>query len=200
MTVSEVSVRSFSIRLESRSAITEFVEKHHYSHSINGCIADYCFAMYRGGEMIGAMFYGRMAMANQWVRFGTQEADVIELRRLVCVDDTPKNAESHFIGWTLRWLKRNTKIKTVVSYADLEYGHTGVIYKASNFDCLGKQSGARVIVFDGKRYHDKAIRTKYNGVLKPFALRIKQALESGEARYIKTAGKICYSYQLRDRK
>lgn len=54
-----------------------------------------------------------------------------------------------------------------------------------------------MILFNGKRYHDKAIRTKYNGELKPFAVRIKVALETGEAVYATTAGKFCYTFALR---
>lgn len=77
----------------------------------------------------------------------------------------------------MRWLKNNTKIKIVVSYADAEFGHSGIIYKASNFEFNGKRPGARVILFDGKRYHDKCIRTKYKGELNPFAKKVKDALE-----------------------
>jgi hypothetical protein len=50
----------------------------------------------------------------------------------------------------------------------------------------------------GKKYHDKTIRTKYNGVLKPFAIKVKTALETGEAVYKKTAGKHTVVYKLRD--
>jgi hypothetical protein len=122
---------------------------------------------------------------------------VIELRRLCCVDKTPKNTESFFIGAMLRWLKKHTKLKTVVSYADMEQNHFGTIYKASNFVCLGEQSGAKVIVWNGKKYHDKSVRTKYNGELKPFALEIKRAIDDGEAVYQSTAGKVAYIYKLK---
>ena len=192
-----MSVTQFELRCVQRKDITAFIEAHHYSGSINGCIADYCFSLHDGDRMIGAMFYGRMAMAGQWKRFAGQELDVIELRRLCCIDDTPKNTESFFIGATLRWLKRNTPHRIVVSYADAEYGHTGTMYRASNFTLEGKRAGARVILFNGKRYHDKAIRTKYKGELKPFAVRIKAALEAGEAVYATTAGKFCYTFALR---
>lgn len=179
-----------------RKDITDFIEQNHYSQSINGCIADYCFRLDWQGNMIGAMFYGRMAMHNQWKRFSTTPECIIELRRLCCINDTPKNTESYFIGNTLRWLKKNTPIDRVVSYADAEYGHSGTIYKASNFKYLGLQAGARVIYWHGKKYHDKTIRTKYNGVLKPFALKIKEALVSGDAHYQKTAGKHCFIFDL----
>lgn len=192
-----MSVRSFTVELTDRKSISKFIEENHYSGSINGCISDYCFALYDGSKMIGAMFYGRMAMAGQWRRFSEKESDVTELRRLCCVDDTPKNTESYFIGKTLKYLKRNTDIKVVVSYADAEYGHSGVIYKASNFLMEGFRKVARVIWFDGKKYHDKTIRTKYKGELKPFAKRVKEALEKGDAVYKMTAGKYCYTYKLR---
>lgn len=159
-------------------------------------MTDYCFKLCSEADTIGALFYGKMAMANQWKRFGKSEEDVIELRRLCCVDKTPKNTESYFVGRTLRWLKQNTSIKTVVSYADAEYGHQGTIYKASNFTYEGFRKGAKVIVLGNKKYHDKAIRTKYKGKLKPFAQRLKDSLASGEAHYAETAGKHCYVFKL----
>lgn len=182
----------------SRADVTKFIEQWHYSGSINGCIADYCYALFdAGGMMKGAMFFGRMAMANQWKRFADSEDQVIELRRLCCVDDTPRNAESFFIGKSLRLLKRDWKGNIVVSYSDKEYGHSGVIYKASNFEMVREIKGAKVIIHGAKRYHDKAIRTKYKGVLKPFAVRLIEALDKGEAHYKTTKGKYTYVYNLR---
>lgn len=181
-----------------RADIRDFIEAYHYSKSINGCISDYCFALYSAeGFMIGAMFYGRMAMANQWCKYGDNAADVIELRRLVLVDDTLCNAESYFIGASLKLLASAWNPNgVVVSYADSEHGHSGVVYKASNFCYRGSIPGARVIVHNGKRYHDKTIRTKYKGELKPFAKRVKDALESGEAYYKCCAVKHVYVYFL----
>ena len=70
------------------------------------------------------------------------------------------------------------------------------MYKASNFILEGKTAAGKVIFYQGKKYHDKAIRTKYKGKLKPFAEKIKKALEDGEANYKKTAGKNIYVYFL----
>lgn len=187
------------VRVE-RSDIGDFIETWHYSKNINGCIADYCYALYDDGVVKGAMFFGKMAMANQWKRFSDTPDDVIELRRLCCIDDTPKNTESYFLGKALRLLKKDWGGRIVVSYADKEYGHSGTIYKASNFNMVGEIKGARVIIYNGKQYHDKTIRTKYKGVIKPYAKKIKYALESGEAFYKKTAGKYTYTYILNRRK
>lgn len=180
-----------------RSEIKDFIEENHYSKSINGCMSSYCFKLMYDGVMIGAAFFGGLAMANQWKRFSETADDVIELRRLCCVDDTPKNTESYFIGAMLRWLKKHTSIRVVVSYADQEHNHVGTIYKASNFEYWGKQKGAKVIDYGDKVYHDKAIRTKYKGELKPFAKRLKEAVDAGIATYRDTAGKHTFVYYLK---
>lgn len=192
-----MSVKNFIVKLVDRKEISNFIEANHYSGSINGCISDYCFGLYDNDVLIGAAFFGRMAMAGQYRRFSDNEKDVIELRRLCCIDDTPRNTESYFIGQMIKWLKKNTELKVIVSYADAEYNHSGTIYKASNFIYEGFRKGAKVIFWNGKRYHDKAIRTKYKGVLKPFAIRLKTALEAGEAYYTTTKGKHCFVYFLK---
>ena len=170
-------VRKFKVSLCSRDEIRDFVETWHYSKSINGVISDYCFKLQdEQDNLIGGMIYGRLAMASCWKKYVSKEEDVSELRRLCCIDDTPRNTESYFIGSTLRWLKKNTDILKIVSYADKNFGHEGIIYKASNFTKIGETSKGRVIIYNNKRYHDKCIRTKYNGKLKPFAEKIKSSI------------------------
>ena len=191
-------VRNFWVKRVPRSDVSGFIERWHYSGTINGCIADYCYALFHEHTMIGAMFYGRMAMANQYRRFCADPARVIELRRLCCIDDTPKNTESFFIGKTLRLLRADWRDDgIVVSYADREHGHSGTIYRAANFTELAPIKGAKVIIYQGRVYHDKSIRTKYKGELKPFAQRIKAALDAGDAYYHQTAGKNTFIYNLR---
>jgi hypothetical protein len=192
------SVRDYQVLLCDRKEIVGFVEHWHYSKNVNGLTTDYCFKLLDAdGNMIGAMIYGKIAMANVWKKYAQQESELIELKRLCCIDNTPKNTESFFIGHTLRWLKKNTGIKTVISYADMTYSHEGTIYKASNFVYCGMTAKGKVIMYNGKRYHDKTIRTKYKGELKPFAVEIKKALETGDAKYVDTLGKHIYLYGLR---
>ena len=193
-------VREYRVELCERAEIKDFIEHWHYSKSINGLMSDYCFKLMDGDRLIGGMIYGRFAMANVWKKYSDRPEDVIELRRLCCIDDTPKNTESYFIGATLRYLKKHTDIQTVISYADPEYGHEGIIYQASNFELVGETSKGRVIIWNGKKYHDKAIRTKYKGELKPFARRLVEALDRGEAYYKNTVGKHVYKYDLKNRR
>lgn len=146
--------------------------------------------------MIGAALFGSLGMANNWKKFAESEKDVVELRRLCCIDNTMKNTESFFISRCLRWLKQNTEIKIVVSYADENHNHKGVIYQAANFKYLGTTKPSKRILYQGKLYHDKTIRTKYKGELKPFAKKIKEALSLGTACYVDSKFKHIYVYEI----
>lgn len=199
---SSKEVRKFRVQACLLAEIKTFVETWHYSKNINGVNANYCFSLHDGDQLIGAMIYGRLGMANAWKKYGRTSEEVIELRRLCCIDDTPKNTESYFIGASLRYLTKHTKIKTIVSYADTYHGHIGTIYKASNFRHVGMTGTTRVIRLGDRQFHDKTIRTYYtnkNGIrtLKPFATKIKKALEDGTAEYETRPPKHIYVYELR---
>jgi len=190
-------VKEYKVVLCPRKEIVDFIEYWHYSHNVNGLTTDYCFKLLdASGQLIGGMIFGKIAMANVWKKYAEAEMDLIELKRLACIDDSPKNTESFFIGGALRYLLKNTGIKTCISYADMTYNHSGGIYKASNFKHVGITNPGRVIIYKGKRYHDKTIRTKYKGEIKPFAKEIDTALMLGDAEYVKTQGKHTYLYDL----
>lgn len=192
-----MSVKNYKVHLVERKVVRDFIETWHYSKNINGLKSTFSFGLYDGDELIGAMMYGKPAMNNQSQKYNKENPDkVLELRRLCCIDDTPKNTESYFIGKTLKWLRKNTDYQTIISYSDLSFGHEGTIYKATNFKLVGVSPPGKIIMYNGKRYHDKTIRTKYKGKLKPFAQRVKDALENGEAYYEKTKGKNIYVYEL----
>ena len=198
MSVTEYTVTPITIQ-----EATPFVENWHYSKNTNGLATRYCFGLFRGSEMTGCMIYAYLGMARGWKKYGEVETDVVELRRLCCIDDTPKNTESYFIAKTIKWLKAETDCKVVVSYADTMQGHVGTIYHASNFYHLGMTAKGRSIKIKGndRLYHEKTIRTYYQPVngerrLKPYAQKIKEQLENGEAEYVHSKGKHIFVYPL----
>ena len=177
-----MKVTDFTVELVQRNAVVSFIEKHHYSHNVNGIQSYYHFGLYRDGkfglpEMIGAMMYAMPSMPHTSKKYNPINPDkCFELRRLVCIDDTPKNTESYFIGQTFKWLKKNTDIEVIVSFADEEEGHTGVIYKATNFNYLGTTSPGRVLMVDGKKYHSRSL----NQDKRPYGRELKRRFESGD--------------------
>lgn len=190
-------LKEYKVLVCSIKDIRPFVEYWHYSKNVNGLTYDYCFKLLdKKQNLIGAIIYGKIGMANVWKKYADKESDLIELKRLCCIDKTPKNTESYFIGNTLRWLKKNTNFKKVISYADMTYNHNGTIYKATNFNHNGITLDGKIILYKNKVYHDKTIRTKHNGQLKPFAKEIINALNTGKAIYKNTKGKHIYTYEL----
>ena len=198
-----MSVTNFTVEHINRKAVTTFIEKHHYSHNINGIQSYYHFGLYTEGnfglpKMIGAMLYAMPSMPDTAAKYNPiNPRRCMELRRLVCIDDTPKNTESYFIGKTLRWLKQNTDIEVIVSFADQHYGHSGIIYKASNFDYFGETAKARVLMVDGKEYHPRTMNQKD----KPYGRAIKKRYLSGDENIFwkKRKSKHIYVYYLNKR-
>ena len=198
----EANVKDFIVKPSNLRVTRDFIEKWHYSRNVNGLRISQVFGLFHEKNLIGAMIYGALGMANQWKKYAKEESKVVELKRLCCIDKTPKNTESYFFGKTLRWMKQNSAFDLVVSYSDTFYGHEGTIYKASNFKHCGMTTKGKVIDYDGRFYHDKCIRTYYvdkTGVkkVKPFAQRIKSALETGDAKYVQMPKKHIYIYPLK---
>ena len=195
-----MSVTNFTVEYINRKAVTSFIEKHHYSHNVNGVQSLYHFGLYREGNfglptMIGAMMYAHPSMPATAAKYNPINPDkCLELRRLVCIDDTPKNTESYFIGKTLRWLKQNTDMEVIVSFADQHYGHSGIIYKATNFECLGKTAGSRVLMVDGEEMHSRSM----NQIHRPYSREIKRRYDSGDEKIFwkKRKPKYIYVYYL----
>ena len=174
-----MKVSEFTIEAVHKKAVTPFIEKWHYSHYAGGIQHRQCFALYSPDgkfglpRMIGCMIYGQPAMSNTATKYHPDNPDRCwELRRLCCIDDTPTNTESFFIGKTLRWLKQNTDAEVIISYSDLQQGHEGVVYKASNFINMGQTPSGQALMVDGKQYHDRTIRNK-----RPYARAIKRRWE-----------------------
>jgi hypothetical protein len=163
--------------------------------------AKHTFCLFKNGkfdipEMIGVCIYTRPAGPSAGQTYYPEAPDrVLELRRLCLIDETPKNAESFFVGRTLRWLRQNTNWEFVISYADEEQGHKGVIYKASNFKYLGKTSSGKKLEVDGKSFH---IRT-LSMLDRPYGVEInKRYKEKDEGvKIIETLPKNIYTYSLK---
>ena len=179
--------------------IRPFVDKHHYSHSTNGVKIKHCFKVAYQRKLVGGVIFGAMS-TTAWKKFSDTERSVIELRRLVLLDEAERNSESRVIGYCLRYIKKNdSEIKIVVSYADPYHGHTGVIYKASNFKYIGASGKDKgfVDIETGKTYHSRALRTKYKGDYKPFVKRLRDRLCNGLLKPIDIPPKHCFVFKIR---
>tara|TARA_Y100000593_G_C4217310_1_gene289911 strand:- start:143 stop:784 length:642 start_codon:yes stop_codon:yes gene_type:complete len=177
-----VSVTDFTVEEIPRKSVVKFIEKHHYSHNVNGVQSLYHYGLFTEGnfgipKMIGAMMYAHPSMPATAAKYNPINPEkCLELRRLVCIDDTPKNTESYFIGQTFKLLKRDTDMEVIVSFADQHHGHTGVIYKATNFDYLGETSKGRILMVDGKEMHSRSL----NQLDRPYGRELNRRYKAGD--------------------
>ena len=91
----------------------------------------YAFGLFDGAEMRGVITYGTPGASTLRAGIAGKEYEriVLELNRLCLADNRPNEA-SRLVGASLRMLPRPC---IVVSFADTEQGHEGVVYQATNF-------------------------------------------------------------------
>lgn len=190
-------MKNYNIETVSVGCIRDFIEKYHYSHNINGLKISQCYALYDGKLLVGAIIFGQLT-TTAWKKYGEKESDVVELRRMVVSDCCSVNTNTWFMSRALKHLKKHTDFKVCVSYADPEQGHLGIVYQAANWLYAGQTAPDIVLETpEGKRYHSRALRTKYKGELKPFAKRLCDLREEGLLKEVKVAGKYTYLYPLK---
>ena len=63
----------------------------------------------------------------------TLPAEWLELRRMACAPDAPRNTASRFLGWMLRYFREHIGTGHCISYQDTEV-HSGTIYRAAGWE------------------------------------------------------------------
>lgn len=137
----------------------KFVKTWHYSKSYPAN-TKITFSLWLGDKLMGVGLFGIPVGSNVNQKYSKTGKPLLELRRLCLVDEAPHNSESWFIGYMLRYIKKNLDIDGVISYADSGQLHFGTIYSASNFQYQGiKQDTNSVYRIKGtsKRFHSRIL-------------------------------------------
>lgn len=147
----------YTIKPISYKEAMELVVKNHYLHRKAPC--SFAFGLFEGDRIIGCVVYGTPSSAP--LRSGIcgedEKNNVIELTRLWIEDDTPKNTESFLIGNTIKLIDK----EIVVSYAEIEQGHIGIVYQATNWLYTGLSAKRTSWVIEGMDKHCQTIADKY---------------------------------------
>ena len=139
------------------------VVENHYLHRRASTM--FAYGLFDGEEMIGCVIYGKPASNSLCVGVcGPDESNqVLELTRLWIADGTPKNTESFLIGRSLRLLPKEKDI--IVSYAEIDAGHIGIVYQATNWIYTGMSDRHVEWRLDGKSgTHSRHIFDEHGGV------------------------------------
>lgn len=172
-----------------KSQCEEFVIKKHYSRRAS--IFWRGFALVDGESICGVCVYGQPSPPIQKHAFKDRDFQLFELSRLV-IQTTKRNAASLLISHSLRMLE--PKPCAVISYADSEQGHCGIVYQATNWLYTGSTvSHDKSYIVDGKRVHPMTLRDR--GITDP----MRWAKENN-IKTIKPLPKHRYFFLLGDKK
>ncbi len=152
------------VRKVSRSECADFILNIHYAHRWPSI--SYVYGLYDGKELIGVVTYGTPPSST--LRNGIAGKEyanyVIELNRLV-LKYNRKNEASFLVGNSLRLLQRDRGDSIVVSFADTEQGHLGIVYRATNFKYYGLSAKRTDWKVKGKEHlHGQTIADEFRGV------------------------------------
>ena len=63
------NVKDFIVKPSNLQVTRDFIEKWHYSQNVNGLTISQIFGLFYEKNLIGAMIYGSLAMANTWKKY-----------------------------------------------------------------------------------------------------------------------------------
>ena len=119
------------------------------------------FGVWEGGRFVGSVLFGRGAIPAIALPFGMTQKEVVELVRVALRDH--KTPVTRIIRMALKRLKAHSPgLRIVVSYADMEQDHLGIIYQAGNWTYLGRtEAVATHMVVLGKIAHARSVYSRY---------------------------------------
>ncbi|WP_438716335.1 protein Mom [Enterococcus sp. AZ109] len=145
------------------------------------------------GKFIGCVIFSRGANNKPGMKYGLDQTQICELTRVAM--RTHKVFVSEVLAQAIKFLKKKSPLlKLIISYSDIEQGHKGGIYQATNWIYVGKTKGETEFVIDNKRVHMRIIGAKY-GTGTQNEKWIKENLDPNMTKY-KTKGKHKYLFPL----
>jgi len=127
---------TFEIKEIPNEIAKPFILKKHYAETLPSI--SYCFGLHKEQDLVGVCTFGmppNYVENKAWKPF-----DLLELNRLVSIENLPKNALSYFVSHSL---KKLSSPLAVIAYADKGKGHHGYIYQATNWVYTGLAEGTK---------------------------------------------------------
>ena len=153
-----IYVNEYMIKRIDRKETEKFILEIHYAKRFPS--VSYAYGLHRDNELVGVITYGSPPSPSLCIGIAGEKNKgyVLELNRLV-LKYNEKNQASILISSSFKLLPQP---KIIVSYADTEQDHIGVVYQATNFMYTGlsdKRTEWRKI---GTNMHSKTVCDTYS--------------------------------------
>ena len=183
-----------TLRLDfcSREAADYAVRAFHYSHGLPaGRLV--CVGAWEAGAFVGAVIFGRGASSEIGSPFGLNQSQVCELVRVAL---GPHSAPtSRIVSVAVRLLRRLCPgLRLIVSYADPEHGHVGILYQACGWLHIGCTNRESIIRLNGRLLHPRTVASRY----RTRAIGWLREHVAADAAHVRTLPKFRYVMPLDD--
>jgi len=191
VTIMKLSVKN-KLQKSFYSEPEEFLQSFHYTGF--GRSAKVIYGAYLGDKLTAVCKFSRIIRQEVATSMKLKPSEVLELDRF-CIH--PEYQKKNFASWFISRCSKLvfeefSRLKFLVSFADLTFGHTGIIYKAANWYEIGRvKPDYYYISEDGFILHKK---TLYNRARK-MGMTERKYVE--EYKYTRTYGKGKIKYILK---
>jgi hypothetical protein len=142
--INEGMKENFNVSRITKEQAGELLLKFHYLKDISrGFKSGFNYGLFENEQLVGVIiFTGFPVPELSKGMLGLERNDqegLFELSRLCVHPDIQKvehNITSWFVSRAIRQLRKDTKVRVILSYADADF-HLGTIYKACNFQYYG---------------------------------------------------------------
>lgn len=131
--------KDYLVREGTLTEAKALVEAFHYARgTANTCVAAHVLVGHATARAVGAALWmpptrvAALSVSEDW-------RNVLCLSRFVIAPGEPQNAAGILLAWSIRLL--SARWHTLLTYADTRHGHTGTIYRATNWERLGIVGG-----------------------------------------------------------
>lgn len=182
--------KRFQIKKIENKTAQEIVVKNHYLHRKAPC--SFAFGLFdiknlnklKLPKLVGVIMYGTPSSAplRKGICGEDESGNVIELTRLWIKDGLPSNVESYLIGNTITKVDK----EIIVSFAEIQQGHLGIVYQATNWYYTGLSAKRTNWVVEGMDKHCQTIADKYTSeeLKKKFGKKFSSVPRPRKHRYI----------------
>lgn len=148
------------VTIASPKAIRYACHNFHYSKSVPS--VQYGFNIYNDAdEWCGVVCFGGGASPRLGKHYGLYHGEVLELVRVAL--NGKQQTTSQCVAMCMRELHRiNPLVRLLVSFADIDQGHKGTIYQATNwiYEGVTLQNERCAFIIHGEKMHPKTVYSK----------------------------------------
>ena len=155
-----LSSTNIMLRLLNKYEAAQFVSTRHYS-AVMPRLTKYYFGYYIKDKLVGVITFGwgtRPKHTIQKLFPSLDTKDYYEIGKMCLDDSLPKNSESQLLSKSIDWLKKNTDIKYLFTWADGIVGKPGYVYQAANFLYGGFSNTDTYVSKSGEKIHPRTIQ------------------------------------------